>query len=62
MYINHDDVVKLATIDKAAKEALPRNPRNDFLAEVDTEISMLHTEVSSVAIFELNIRITFINL
>lgn len=49
MYINHDDVLKLAAQDLSAastprKQPVPRNI--DFLAEVDREISVLHSQVS----------------
>lgn len=40
MYINHDDVVKLAAIDKSVKQP-------SFLGEVEREINVLYTTVSS---------------
>lgn len=46
MYINHDDVVKLATIDKASKASSKQPvPQTNFLADVDLEINVLHTQV-----------------
>lgn len=49
MFINHDDVVKLAAIDKAAKATQIKQP--GFLAEVEREINVLYTTVSASSLF-----------
>lgn len=46
MYINHDDVVKLAAIDKITKESHVKQP--SFLGEVDREINVLYTTVRTI--------------
>lgn len=48
MYINHDDVVKLAEHDLKAKDSPRKQPvsrNNDLLVECDHEISVLHSQV-----------------
>lgn len=45
MYIEHDDVVKLAALDKASKESQVKQP--GFLSEVEREINVLYTTVST---------------
>lgn len=48
MYINHDDVLKLAAQDLNAKET-PRkqsmSQNNDLLVETEREINVLHSQV-----------------
>lgn len=60
MYINHDDVVKLAAIDKAAKESQVKQP--SFLGEVEREINVLYTTVrnrTSCVIKDISFLIVF---
>lgn len=48
MYINHDDVVKLAEHDLKAKDSPRKQPvsrNNDLLVECDHEISVLYSQV-----------------
>lgn len=48
MYINHDDVVKLAALDLKAKQTPVKQPpsrNNDFLMETEHEIAVLHGQV-----------------
>lgn len=49
MYINHDDVLKLAAQDLNAKETPRKQPvlsrSNDLLVETDREIGVLHSHV-----------------
>lgn len=48
MYINHDDVVKLAAQDLKAKLSpvkQPPNRNNDFLMETEHEIAVLYGQV-----------------
>lgn len=59
MYINHDDVVKLAAIDKTTKESHVKQP--GFLGEVEREINVLYTTVRTTSnlLFRLSITIHF---
>lgn len=48
MYINHDDVLKLAAQDLNAKETPRKQPvsqNNDLLVETEREINVLHSQV-----------------
>lgn len=48
MYINHDDVVKLAAQDLKAKQSPGKQPpmrNNDFLMETEHEIAILYGQV-----------------
>lgn len=48
MFINHDDVLKLAAQDLNVTDSLPKEPAsrsNDLLVELDREIGVLYSQV-----------------
>jgi hypothetical protein len=58
MYINHDDVVTLATQDRLSKKSPQKTPavvsrKFDLLAETEHEISVLHGQVRLALYFSL---------
>lgn len=56
MYINHDDVVKLAAIDKITKESQAK--QTGFLGEIEREINVLFTTVRTAPYLDFYPSIT----